>query len=101
MHLEHIALNLEGLVCLKILEVCILGVINGMEGLGKLENLTHFRWICALNVIPMPLEGRLPSSPTVLEILGWVVLVPNALARCKSLVNLRLEWAEFISLDLS
>jgi len=99
----HRALNLEGLVCLRILEVVDVNHIDEIEVLEELKNLSHFIGYPQYSIHGMGahIVGQLPLSLTRLKIWGdGVVLGSNLLAQCHNLRKLELAGVEASSLDL-
>jgi hypothetical protein len=100
-------LSLEPLKCLRSFSLHGCWVLDRVEGLEGLKNLTYFRWD---NVMydddfferTRTQMGRFPASLMVLEIGDTEVLFgPDVLARCTKLRRLKLSSVQAGTLDVS
>jgi hypothetical protein len=96
---EEGTLNLKGLKCLRSLSLDDIWGLRRVEGLEGLKNLSYFYWCNPRRSAGSDMQ--FPASLRVLHILGRIWLGPDALARCKNLRKLRLQWIRADNLDLS
>jgi hypothetical protein len=98
-------LNLKGLKCLRSLVVHNIRVLDRVEVLTGLKNLSYFKWFGRDHYDGVDSTGprieQFPASLRVLQIQGGIWLGLDVLARCNKLRKLTLSGFRGDNLDLS
>jgi hypothetical protein len=92
-------LNLKVLKCLRSLCLDNIGGLNRVEGLEGLKNLSYFKWHHWHDTAGGDMQ--FPASLRVLQLEVPIWLGVDALALCKNLRKLQLQWIRADNLDLS